>query len=362
MTRAIMIATAIAAGWSFGEAQALTPTAIDATGPTEQEPAQASPYSISPPLAFEPPQADEGSFRPRLFSRGPKLQCVPFVRRESGLQIFGDAARWWAQARARLFSTTEAPSDGAVMVMRGYRNPDRGHVAVVREIVHDRLILVDHANWLNHGEISRGVPVRDVSPRGDWSQIKVWHVPGGHWGGRTYNVQGFILPRRTQMQQVSTDIPLNEPPSLDASPIQLPSQLEARDGAPILLGELEASLRRSLESGNPDEQRALPLVLGRSPLSSVPLVGQERIARADATRQGRTGFYRGSSGCLRRPRGFQPLPDDETRFLRFAKPIIIGRRDGIGVTRRRWGIPRQGLRRQGGRARARPAGSVSSPS
>ncbi len=43
------------------------------------------------------------------------------------------------------------------------------------------------------GEITRDVPVRDVSPSGDWSQVQVWNVPGRHWGGRKYDVQGFIL-------------------------------------------------------------------------------------------------------------------------------------------------------------------------
>jgi hypothetical protein len=33
----------------------------------------------------------------------------------------------------------------------------------------------------------------DVSEAGDWSEVRVWNVTGRHWGGRTYNVQGFIL-------------------------------------------------------------------------------------------------------------------------------------------------------------------------
>jgi hypothetical protein len=26
--------------------------------------------------------------------------------------------------------------------------------------------------------------------------VRVWHVPGGYWGGRTYEVEGFIHPYR----------------------------------------------------------------------------------------------------------------------------------------------------------------------
>jgi surface antigen len=107
------------------------------------------------------------------------------------VEIYGDANTWWRQAQGR-YARERQPEEGAVMVMRGYANATRGHVAVVREVVSDRVVLIDHANWLNGGEVTRAVPVRDVSAGGDWSQVKVWHVPGSHWGGRTYRVQGFI--------------------------------------------------------------------------------------------------------------------------------------------------------------------------
>src|SRR5690606_35042817 len=89
---------------------------------------------------------------------------------------------------------SSSPAAGSVLVIRGFNNPGRGHVAVVREIVSERVIRVDHANWLNDGEISVGVPVMDVSPDNDWSEIRVWHIPGGHWGGRVYEAEGFIHP------------------------------------------------------------------------------------------------------------------------------------------------------------------------
>ena len=41
---------------------------------------------------------------------------------------------------------------------------------------------------------------------GDWSEVRVWNVPGRHWGGRTYHVQGFILNRTTQ--EARNDVPL----------------------------------------------------------------------------------------------------------------------------------------------------------
>ena len=75
--------------------------------------------------------------------------------------------------------------------------------AGVREVVSERMVIVDHANWLNHGEITRDVPVRDVSANNDWSEVQVWYVPGHHWGGRTYNVQGFILNQIVQPGEAS---------------------------------------------------------------------------------------------------------------------------------------------------------------
>jgi hypothetical protein len=191
--RAIWIAAGAIAACAAGQAAARTPLSIDPTAPADPGAVtQASPYATLTPSAFEPPAPPTGSFTPSLHARGPRLQCVPFARAESGVEIYGDADTWWSQAQDR-FATARAPDQGAVIVMRGYRNPNRGHVGVVRQVVNRRLILVDHANWMNRGEITRRVPVRDVSAAGDWSQIQVWNVRGRHWGGRTYEVQGFIL-------------------------------------------------------------------------------------------------------------------------------------------------------------------------
>lgn len=130
---------------------------------------------------------------PRILDAGAGLQCVPFARSASGIQIYGDAHHWWARAEGR-YPRSSRPAPGAVFAIRGYNTNARGHVAVVTEVLSARLIRVDHANWLNGGEISVGVPIADVSPNNDWSQIRVWHIPGDHWGGRTYLANGFIHP------------------------------------------------------------------------------------------------------------------------------------------------------------------------
>ena len=142
------------------------------------------------PVAFAP---DEFDAPPRVVDYAANLQCVPFARRESGVEIYGNANTWWRQAAGR-YPRSQVPAAGSVLVVRGYNNPRRGHVAVVRRIESDRVVIIDQANWLNGGEISVGVPVLDVSPNNDWSEIRVWHIPGAHWGGRVYSVEGFIHP------------------------------------------------------------------------------------------------------------------------------------------------------------------------
>ncbi len=191
-TRAILLAAAAAAGFTTAtDAHALTPLSIDLSvdpsvtdGPSEHATLAPIAFARLPDAAYEPSA--------RVTNGRARLQCVPFARHESGVELYGNANTWWTQATGR-YETAQAPNEGAVLVLRGYADPNRGHVAVVREIVSPRLIVVDHANWLNGGEITRDVPIRDVSAAGDWSEVQVWHVPGRHWGARTYNVQGFIL-------------------------------------------------------------------------------------------------------------------------------------------------------------------------
>ncbi|MGE0739911.1 MAG: CHAP domain-containing protein [Hyphomonadaceae bacterium] len=192
-TRALLLAAATAAGFTAvsPDAEALTPLSMDLAidpavteGPTE--------HSVFAPSAFE--RAPDEAYEPiaRVADSRARLQCVPFARLESGVELYGNANTWWQQAQG-VYETSVTPEEGGVLVLRGYATATRGHVAVVKEIVSPRLIIVDHANWLNGGEITRDVPIMDVSEAGDWSEVRVWHVPGRHWGGRTYRVQGFIL-------------------------------------------------------------------------------------------------------------------------------------------------------------------------
>lgn len=150
-----------------------------------------APASFEPGSDLRPTQASMEE--PRVMRLRARIQCVPYAREQSGVALRGDANTWWRQAAGK-FERTQAPSDGAVIVMRGFNNPGRGHVAVVRQVLSERSILIDHANWLNSGEVTLNVPVVDVSQNNDWSEVRVWHIPTQAWGARVYNVQGFILP------------------------------------------------------------------------------------------------------------------------------------------------------------------------
>jgi hypothetical protein len=131
--------------------------------------------------------------RPSIHDPASPLQCVPFARDASGIAIRGNANRWW-QLAAGKYTRSRRPEEGAVLVMRGYNTSRRGHVAVVRQILNDRTIVVDHANWGNDGRIYLSAPVRDESPKNDWSQVRVWYTPAGQWGKRVYKAKGFIHP------------------------------------------------------------------------------------------------------------------------------------------------------------------------
>ncbi len=135
------------------------------------------------------------------------LQCVPYARQASGVQIFGNAKTWWAQAAGRYDRGSE-PKVGAVISFKPTRSMPMGHVGMVSKIVSDREVLIDHANWSTiggrRGHIERGARVVDVSPNGDWSAVRVWYAPLKGLGTSIYPLNGFIYSGR------STDLPKPE--------------------------------------------------------------------------------------------------------------------------------------------------------
>ncbi len=123
------------------------------------------------------------------------LQCVPFARTFSGIQIFGDAYTWWQQASGK-YNKGFVPKTGAVLVFKQTGIMNKGHVAVVSQVLTDRVIQVTHANWSvisgTRGKVEKDVTVIDVSQQGDWSSVKVWYDPVRDLGNTVYPTYGFI--------------------------------------------------------------------------------------------------------------------------------------------------------------------------
>lgn len=122
-------------------------------------------------------------------------QCVTFARMFSGIDLYGNAATWWNKAVGKYLQGS-APKEGAVMVFKSISSMRAGHVATVSKIVSGRIIEVTHANWSiingHRGQVEKNVQVVDVSPRNDWSQVKVWYAPIKDIGQRAYPIAGFI--------------------------------------------------------------------------------------------------------------------------------------------------------------------------
>ncbi len=138
----------------------------------------------------------------------PYWQCVPFARLLSGIQIFGDAWTWWKQAAGK-YATGFQPKAGAVLCFKPEGKMRLGHVAVVSQVLTERVIQISHANWSRiggtRGQIEKEVTVVDVSAAGDWSAVKVWYDPVRDLGSTSYPTYGFIYQDAEAVQLASSE-------------------------------------------------------------------------------------------------------------------------------------------------------------
>ncbi len=137
------------------------------------------------------------------------LQCVPFARQVSGIEIFGNAKTWWSQAAGRYDRGTN-PKVGSVMAFKPIKSMPIGHVAMVSKVISDREVLIDHANWSRingrRGQIERGVRAIDVSEAGDWSRVRVWYAPLRDLGTTHYPLFGFIYKKSKDAEKFSDQV------------------------------------------------------------------------------------------------------------------------------------------------------------
>lgn len=119
------------------------------------------------------------------------LQCVPYAREVSGIDIQGNARTWWSQAEGR-YERGHEPKVGAVLAFQATGSMPYGHVAVVAKVIDERRVMLNHANWSSPGQIERNALAEDVSAAGDWSEVRVWYAPIGKLGLRPNPTFGFI--------------------------------------------------------------------------------------------------------------------------------------------------------------------------
>lgn len=117
------------------------------------------------------------------------LQCVPYAREVSHIELTGNAFLWWAEAAGR-YARGNTPAQGAVLNFRSIRRMPLGHVAVVTAVIDSRTILVTQANWIR-GTITNDVTMQDVSPNNDWTDVQVELGDTKTWGA-AYPTYGFI--------------------------------------------------------------------------------------------------------------------------------------------------------------------------
>jgi len=161
------------------------------------------------------------------------LQCVPYAREISGIDIHGNALTWWSQAADRYRRGAE-PKVGAVLAFQPTRAMPIGHVAVVAAVVDDRHILLHHANWSVRGGIERNVLAEDASPNGDWSVVRVWYAPQRGLGRRLNPTFGFIYNEAPNAVAPSA-VPAMTIASADVATAAMPAASALPGEAPVRL-------------------------------------------------------------------------------------------------------------------------------
>ena len=135
------------------------------------------------------------------------LQCVPYAREVSHVELTGNAYLWWAEAAGR-YARGSVPQEGAVLNFRGIGRMPLGHVAVVTSVINSRTILVTQANWVP-GSVTNDVTMQDVSPDNNWTDVQVELGDSSTWGA-AYPTYGFIYNRPADSTIIAANSQSNE--------------------------------------------------------------------------------------------------------------------------------------------------------
>jgi len=146
------------------------------------------------------------------------ISCVPFARKDSGIELPGNAWQWWANAQG-VYARGHLPQPGSVLAFRANSHMRLGHVAVVTRVINPREIEIDHANW-SHGKVSRGIAVVDVSEANNWTAVRVGLGHGTEFGS-VYPTYGFIYDRADTGTMVAAAHAPTPAPALNPAPRDL---------------------------------------------------------------------------------------------------------------------------------------------
>ena len=163
-----------------------------------------APQTVAPSVATEAP--NPGGVHPY---QGELMQCVPYARQVSGIDITGDAWSWWGAADGK-YERGHQPRFMAVLVLSRTDRLKLGHVAVVVDVLGPREIRVTHANFgsdpVSRRVIYDSMPAVDVSLANDWSLVRFWNYQAKAWG-IIYQASGFIYPERTVTTVTTGPVP-----------------------------------------------------------------------------------------------------------------------------------------------------------
>ena len=210
------------------------------------------------------------------------LQCVPFARENSGIELTGNAGTWWDSASG-LYERGARPEVGSILNFRATGHMRMGHVAVVTNVISGRHIEIDHANWGAPGRISRNIDVIDVSAANDWTQVRVALSQNEDYGS-TYPTFGFIYDRPDHGTMVAN----NTPPTPVSRPTAAPIVTAASDR--IVLGSASAAPEEVAEAVDDDD------------VSTPRYSGHRRSVRTNRSTSTRLATAAG------RHRGYSPFP------------------------------------------------------
>jgi hypothetical protein len=220
------------------------------------------------------------------------VECAPFARALSGVQLYGKAADWWWKADG-LYVRSSTPAVGGVLVLRRSARLAHGHVGVVSA----REIRVTQANWVRH-RVYADMPVVDLSADNDWTLVRVWWPPAGQMG-------------RPPIPLTASSSPTGRGPATPSSPPR-PRQFGSRAAAGSHLG-----LIRPLRAVMPPGSGGRSLEARRS----VPMIKDESRRAA-------------CSLCLPNRKSGEPTPKRKTRSGHAIE--TARRRGGRRRTPRHW--------------------------